>query len=631
MKNEQEQGMDVSTGAMRSRAAIVDLTAQTVRYEDARPELVRKYLGGRGLNAAYLYKMLRPGVAPLSPGNVLIFGAGALTGTGCPNSSRFNVTAKSPESCILGDANCGGFFGPLLRQSGIDRIVVIGKAGHPVFLRVEEGSVSIVDARELWGLDVHATQDALSARFGPLAETICIGPAGENMVRFACVMTGVKNAAARGGMGAVMGSKNLKAVVALGGDGVEIADPDGFLGLCVELKDYLADSKIVKVLGRVGTPLLYEVSNYLGAIRTRNSQDSSFEDTLDAEVIHQHVSKMISCHSCVVHCRHRNIHDGEGPEYTTIVLLGANLGIADTANVIRLNNLVNRLGLDVSSTGGIISWATELYEKGIIDESLTGEPLRFGDYDLAVRLINSIARREGFGAVLAESSQAAEALNDPERKYLTAIKGLPQSDPHDCRYIKAFALGIAVSSRGADHLRSRPTLEVFNLPADFLRKIYGQDVEQDPTSYRTKEVVVSMHEDIYAAIDCMGICKFVCHGFNSPKLLGYEHFSRLLYQAYGFKISEEELREAGRRVVDLERAFINREGIRSRDDTLPWRYFEEPLPHGVAKGHRIDREEFGALLQRFYSLHGWTEDGVVPPDRVEELVAPWGGDEGGPR
>ncbi len=615
--------MNGSIGIMRSRAAIVDLADGSVRYEDTPPEVVRNYLGGRGLNVAYLHRMLPTGIDPLSPDNILIIGTGALTGTGCPNSSRFNVTTKSPESYILGDSNCGGFFAPKLRWSGIDRIIITGKAPSPVFLRVVDGEISIEDANQYWGMDVNEVQAALHTDVGPSSEAVCIGPAGENLVRFAALMTGVKNAAGRGGTGAVMGSKNLKAIVAAGGDGLNIADPDGLLELNEQLKNYLTDSTIVKVLGRVGTPLLYEVSNYLGAIRTRNSQDSSFEDTLDAEVIHEHVSKMISCHSCVVHCRHRNIHDGEGPEYTTIGLLGANLGIADTANVIRLNNLVNRLGLDVSSTGGIISWAIELYERGIIDDSITGEPLQWGDYDLAVRLINSIARREGFGEILADSSRAAEKLNDPERKYLTAIKGLPQSDPHDCRYIKAFALGIATASRGADHLRSRPTLEVFDLPPELLREIYGADVNRDPTSYLTKEIVVATHEDIYAVVDCIGICKFVCHGFNSPKLLKYEHFSQLLERAFDARFSVDELRNLGRRVVDLERAFINREGIRRPDDTLPRRYFDEPLPHGKAKGHRIDREKFVEMLDRYYHLRSWDEEGVVPEGRIAELVAPW--------
>ncbi|MCK4412690.1 MAG: aldehyde ferredoxin oxidoreductase family protein [Candidatus Eisenbacteria sp.] len=615
--------MQDAIGNMRSRLAEIDLTAGTVHYEDTPPAVVREFLGGRGLNVAYLHRLLPAGVDALSPENVLIIGAGALTGTGCPNSSRFNITTKSPESNILGDANCGGFFGPKLRYSGIDRLIIRGRARQPVLLRLGDGRVEILDARAYWGLDVNDTQAAMRRDFGPTCESICIGPAGEVLVRFACVMTGVKNAAARGGMGAVMGSKRVKAIVATGGVGLEIADPDGLLALNEQIKDYLLDSSIVKVLGRVGTPLLYEVSNHLGTIRTRNSQDSSFVSTLDAEVIHEHVTKMISCHSCVVHCRHRNIHQGEGPEYTTIGLLGANLGIGDTEEVIRLNDLVNRLGLDVSSTGGILSWAMELYQRGIIDASLTGEPLQFGDYELVVRLIHSVARREGFGDVLAESSHAAARLNDPERKYLIAIKGLPQSDPHDCRYIKAFALGIATASRGADHLRSRPTLEVFNLPKDLLREIYGTDIDDDPTSYNTKEIVVATHESIYAVIDSVGICKFICHGFNSPKLLKYEHFSQLLERAFRASFSVADLQAVAHRIIDLERAFLNREGIRRPDDTLPWRYFEEPLPNGVAKGHRIDRAKFQEMLSRYYRLRRWDADGVVPQERVRELLAAW--------
>ncbi len=623
--------MKNSLGIMRSRTAIVDLSEGLVQYEDTPPSVVRSYLGGRGLNAAYLHRMLPTGVDPLSPDNILIIGTGALTGTGAPNSSRFNVTTKSPETNFLGDSNCGGFFGPKLRYSGIDRIIIRGKARRPVFLKVENGEVSIEDARAYWGMDIFETETSLRRDVGPSIEAVTIGPAGEHLVRFACIMTGIKNAAGRGGMGAVLGSKNVKAVVAAGGDGLDIADPDGLLELNETLKEYLTGSTVIKVLGRVGTPLLYEVSNHLGTIRTRNSQDSQFEDTLNAEVIHDHTSKMIACHSCVVHCRHRNVYGGEGPEYTTIGLLGANLGIADTADVIRLNNLVNRLGLDCASTGGILSWAMELYQRGIIDDTLTGGPIEFGDYDLAAHLINAIARREGFGDVLADSSQAADKLNDPERRYLTAIKGLPQSDPHDCRYIKAFALGIATASRGADHLRSRPTLEVFDLPPELLREIYGTDVDRDPTSYRTKEIVVATHENIYALVDSVGICKFVCHGFNSPKLLKHEHFSQLLEKAFGASFPVDELHRVARRIVDMERAFINREGVRRPDDTLPPRYFDEPLPHGVAKGHRIDREKFSEMLDRYYQLRQWDEEGVVPHKRVTELVAPWNGEGGAAR
>ncbi len=624
--------MSEKIGNIRSRVAIVDLSSGSVTYEDTPPEIIEKYLGGRGLNGVYLYRMLKEDVDPLSPDNVLIFGTGILTGSGAPNSSRFNVSAKSPESGIFGDANCGGFFAPRLRQSGIDRVILLGKAENPVYVKVENGEVSIHDGSSYWGLNVIDTQNAIKRDLGSSVESAVIGPAGENLVRFACVMTGVKNAAARGGTGAAMGSKNVTALLAAGGrkqDAIQITDPDGFLELVEELKEYLMGSLIVKVLGHVGTPLLYEVSNHLGAIRTRNSQDSSFEDTLDAEVIHEHISKMISCSSCVVHCRHRNIYEGEGPEYTTIGLLGANLGIADTAKVIHLNNLVNELGLDVSSTGGILSWAYELYEKKIIDDSLTGEPIGFDNYDLTVKLINDIAHRRGFGDVLAESTSAAEKLNDPDCDYVTAVKGLPQSDPHDVRYIKAFALGIGTASRGADHLRSRPTLEVFELPEDLLRDIYGTDVNRDPTSYETKEIVVLTHENIYSIVDCMGICKFICHGFNSPKLLKYEHFWKLMEKAFGAGFNEADLRECARRVVDLERAFNNREGVRRPDDSLPRRYFDEPMPHGVAKGHQIDREQFKGMLDRYYKLRQWDDDGLVSEDRIAELASPWTNTAGG--
>jgi aldehyde:ferredoxin oxidoreductase len=285
-----------------------------------------------------------------------------------------------------------------------------------------------------------------------------------------------------------MGSKNLKAIAARGTQGIEVANPELMLETVKELKDYIMNSKITSILGTVGTPLLYEVSNILGAIRTKNSQLNAWSDSLNAEVIETFVDKMISCSSCIVHCRHRNKLGGEGPEYTAVGLLGANLGIEDTANVIELNNVCNELGLDISSSGTILAWVYELYEKGIIDKKITGEKLRFGDFELSKKLLFDISRRKGFGDIIAESTANIKRFGKNSQDYLIAVKGLPQSDPHDCRYIKAFALGIATSSRGADHLRSRPTLEIFlRLPKEVKEKIYGKGVNNDPTSYEGKE------------------------------------------------------------------------------------------------------------------------------------------------
>jgi aldehyde:ferredoxin oxidoreductase len=603
----------------KGKLAIIDLSKNKVNVKQTPNSLKKLFLGGRGLNSYYLYKMIKPGTDAFSLDNVLIFGTGFLSGTLVPNSSRFNVSAKSPETGILGDSNCGGYFAAELRYAGFDRIIIQGKANKPCYLYVNDSSIEIKDARDYWGMDTTDVQQSLRKDLGHVESAVC-GVAGENLVRFACVRTGVKNAAGRCGLGAVMGSKNLKAVAARGTQGIKIDNPEMMLETVEELKEYLMKSKITSILGTVGTPLLYEVSNILGAIRTKNSQLNAWSDSLNAEVIETFVDKMISCSSCIVHCRHRNKLGGEGPEYTAVGLLGANLGIEDTANVIELNNVCNELGLDISSSGTILAWAYELFEKGIIDKKLTGEKLRFGDFELAKNLLYKISRREGFGDVLAESTANVKIFGEKSKDYLIAVKGLPQSDPHDCRYIKAFALGIATSSRGADHLRSRPTLEIFlRLPLDVKEIIYGKGVNNDPTSYEAKEKAVYFSDNIFAAIDSLGVCKFICHGFNSPHFVDYTWMKKLIYCASGWKFKEQDIQEIGKRIIDIERMFNNREGITRKDDTLPKRYFDDPMPLKIGKGHHIDRKEFDDLLSRYYKLRGWTNDGLVKKERIKEL------------
>jgi aldehyde:ferredoxin oxidoreductase len=606
--------------------AVVNLTTGAIDIGPTPPELVRAFLGGRGLNMHYLRHYLREGggarqVDPLGPENPLIVGAGLLTGSIAPNAARFNVSAKSPESLGLGDANCGGFFAAAMRKAGFDRLIIIGRADVPSYLLLKDNAITIRPAGGLWGTTVPEAQARLRAAHGPSTVSAVIGPAGEHRVRMAAVMTGMKNAAGRGGMGAVMGGKNLKAIAACGGDPLPVADKPGLSALRKEYTAYLQNSRVVQVLGKVGTPFLYEVSNRLGAIRTRNSQANYFEDTLVASEIEKYVDKMLACTSCVVHCRHRNTLGGEGPEYSTVGLLGANLGIAPTDQVIALNNRVNELGLDASSTGTILAWAMELYQRGLLTDEQTGQRLAFGDYELVYDLIGDIAYRRGFGDVLAESTQARHRFAPEAADYLIAIKDLPQSDPHDVRYIKSFALGIAVASRGADHLRNRPTLDILRLPDEVRMKIFGVETSSDPTSYEGKAGMVAWHDDIYAVTDCLGICKFVTHGFNSPHLLGYGHFTGLVRTVAGLDLSEAELREVGRRVVDLER-LINLELGRTRaDDTLPKRYFDDPMPGRATQGHRIERDKFEKMLDEYYAARGWDAAGRLPQARVRELDA----------
>jgi aldehyde:ferredoxin oxidoreductase len=532
-----------------------------------------------------------------------------------------SISAKSPESGILGDANMGGFFPAAMKKSGLDRLVITGRADRPVYLFLSKGSVKIRDAGPYWGLNVPDTQSALEHDLGKGVRSAVIGPAGENLVRFATVMNARKNAAGRCGMGAVMGSKNLKAVTAAGDMSPKIADPPGLRTLRKELTQYLHASKIIKVYGKVGTALLYEPANKLGALRTKNSQLNQWSPKLGASELDKHIDRMTACSGCSVHCRHVNKYGGEGPDFVSLALLGANTGIDDLAEIIKLNNLCNDLGIDTSSAGTLIPWAMELYQRGIIGNDLTQGPLEWGDIERVRRLLVDISMRRGFGDVLADSSQAIPLGKLPPQAsdYLISVKKLPQSDPHDPRYIKSFALGVAVSSRGADHLRSRPTLDILRLPEELRKKVYNVPTEGDPTAYETKEHVVEFSENIFAVCDCLGICRFVCQGWNSPKLLGYQHFSELIRLAVGLELSPDQLGEIGRRVIDLERMINLREGMNRNDDTLPRRYFDKPMPLGSTKGHRIDRKRFADLLDRYYHIRGWDKEGKLSPQRSTEI------------
>jgi aldehyde:ferredoxin oxidoreductase len=605
------------------KLGIIDLTKQKITIEEPSNEVRKKLLGGRGMNAYYLNKLLGKNVDALSPQNVLIFGTGFVTGTLAPSSGRFNTTAKSPETGFLGDTNCGGYFAPELRYAGFDRLILLGKAKKPSYIYVNDGIIELRDADEYWGMDTNEVQQAFRRDLGECVSAVC-GPAAEKLVRYSCVRTGVKNAGGRCGLGTVMGSKNIKGVVASGTGGIEIAHPDEMLEYVEELKDYLMNSKITPILGSVGTPLLYEVSNAFGGIRTKNSQLNAWSDDYNASEVEKHVEKMVSCSSCFVHCRHRNRFNGEGPEYTALSLLGTNLGLEKLTDCIKLQNKVNLLGLDISSTGSYMAWATELFERGMIDKKLTGGfKLEFGDYDMYSELVDMINERKGFGDILAEGQYAAAKLKDPNRDYLIHCKGLPQSDPHDVRYMKAFALGIATSTRGADHLRSRPTLEIFfKLPHEVKEKIYRfSGISPDPTSYDGKEKVVYFSENIFATIDCMSICKFQCQGFNSPHFLGYDHFRKLIYLTADWKFSDKQIREVGPRVIDIERIFNMKQGMTKANDTLPRRYFDDPAPLKTAKGHHIDRKEFAKVLERYYKLHNWDKNGKLSSSRVKELEA----------
>jgi len=400
-------------------------------------------------------------------------------------------------------------------------------------------------------------------------------------------------------MGAVMGSKNLKAVAVRGTLDVKLSDPDRYLKYYLGNPKKLMGTKWSQALGKYGTPLLFKYANAMGILSVRNNQFTSIGDQgylLEAESLENYSTGMLSCFSCPVHCRHRTVIEdgpykgtkGEGPEYASIGSLGSKLGNLDLENTIYATELCNRYGLDTISTGTYIAWAMELYQRGIINQSMTKIPMLWGDGEAIIEILHMIAQRKGFGDILAEGTFARETLGAASRDYLLEIKDFP-IEMTDERLPKSFALGLAVSTRGACHMRSRPSLDVIGLPAEILEKIYGGPVSDQLSSYTGKGRMVWWHELLNAACDALGCCRFLSV-FSSPHALQYRQFSRLVDLATGLKITPKALKAVGERIYTLERSMLVRA-----------------------------RTEFDRMLDEYYQLHGWDENGVPKKTTLKRL------------
>jgi aldehyde:ferredoxin oxidoreductase len=609
------------------KIAFVDLGTESIRVQSFPIELRRQYIGGRGMNMFLLSKYYTPSLDPFAPENPLIFGAGLLTGT-LGFGSRVSVASKSPESGHLGDANMGGEFGAELVKAGFSHLVITGRSRKPAYLLIRDGEIQIRSGRALMGLDTVKTQRKIRTMLGDnRVQTACIGLAGENRVRYAAIRSGLKSAAARTGMGAVMGSKNLKAIAVRGTLDIRIAEPKKFLNYYLRQMQKLMQTNWVQALGMQGTPLLFGPANAAGFLGVRNNQSTSIGEQgyrLEAEALVPVSRGMVACFACPVHCRHRFILDedtrGEGPEYASIGSLGTKLGNFDLENILIAIERCNRYGLDTISTGSYIAWAMELYQRRILDRKKTGIPLEWGNQTSILKIIDMIAHREGFGDILAEGSCARELLGASSADYLLAIKNLP-IEMTDERLPKSFALGLATSTRGACHMRSRPSMDVLGLPQAVLEKIYGGPVSNRIASYRGKGRMVWWHELLHAVTDALGVCRFLT-AFSSPHGLQYRQFARLIRLATGLEISTSQLRTIAERIYTLERMLLVGDGISRKDDTLPKRYFKEPIPEGPAKGCVIERKGFDRMLDENYRLHGWDKDGIPLKRTLKRLEIP---------
>ena len=634
---------------LNRKIAYIDLTTGDIETKPIPLEVRKKFLGGRGLDAYLLYNHAKKGCNPLGPANPLIVSGGILTATCASATSRTHIMAKSPLTELLGSANMGGFFSPELAWAGFHHLVIKGKAEHPVYIYIKNGKIEIRDARDLWGLSVTETQWAIREKLGDQeVKSMVCGPAGENLVRYANVMTGIKNSGGRTGMGCVMGSKNLKAIAVRGTMDIKIAHPMEALEFNKRFIDQIVSAKVNQTQGTIGTPFIWGATNCWGGIRTRNFQYNQCEyaDDIEPERIDEIAEEtigpyhMTGCFGCQVHCRAQyKIPDGpyagrydEGPEYTSQGAFGGETDTPRATTVLTANHLVDQYGVDNLEIGSLISWAMELYELGILTQKETdGLDLRFGNDEAVIEMIDRICFRKGWlGDALADGGVAAsEKIGKNSFDYLIQVKGM-QNLHSDERATPALALNIATASRGSDHLRSRPAIDLYHLPEPVLRRIYSSPVPYDGplssehTAYEGKPWQVYWQENCYMGVDCLGICKYHTT-FLGATLPNFEDWSKVLYYNTGLEMSAKEIWDVAVRANMMERLFLLREGLQREDlkkgDMLNHRYFDEPCRRGAPDvvGRVIDREKFRKMIDEFYEHKGLDENGVPKPETLKAL------------
>lgn len=593
----------------------VDLTAEKVREEPLSQERVKKLMGGRGVNAALLFELTKPGIDPLGEENILLFGTGALSGTCAPSSGRMTITAKGPATNLYLKSSVGGHFAPELKFAGYDYLVIHGKARRPVYLWIQDEKVTIRDASHLWGKDVPDTEELIQEELkNDRVETAGIGPAGENLVKFAAIMIG-HNSAGRGGLGAVMGAKKLKAVAVQGHKPVEVARPELFKNLSLRALQTLAGFEGRKGLSLYGTAGLVPIRNEMQLFPVKNFQEDHLEGAyqFSGQYLAEkgYLKNRFGCSACGTSChRFTTVDEGKykgsksgGPEYETVAAFGGGCKVIDTEAILKANELCNRYGMDTISTGSVIQWAMECREKEVLDAE--GVNLTWGNGEAIVELVKRIAFRQDIGDLLAEGvKRAAEKVGHDSWKWAIHVKGLEQSRA-EVRARKGYALALAVNPRGPDHLCSQVYAEDGATPEAraLIKKICGSEKYATHVMPEKRGAIVRWHEDCYAATDALGLCTFVT--LSRGYLIDPKMMTEFYAHATGTEVSEEELLEVGHRIVTLEKAFNVREGATRKDDTLAWRFMNEPIQSGPRRGMTTPQKELDLMLDEYYELHGW--------------------------
>lgn len=597
-------------GGYQGKYLRINLTNKTIEEEKINPEWQKKFLGGRGLAARFYYDEISNDVKPLSSDNKLIFFTGPLTGTPGPATTKIGVSTKSPETRQYLCSNGGGFFGPHLKKSGYDGLIIEGKANKPVYILIEDNQIKIKNAEKLWGKNTKEINKILKEEVGREDQILSCGPAAENRVRLSCIQIGERSMG-RGGAGAVMASKNLKAIAVKGTGEITVNEPNKFKEVVKEAIAYVRKSKASHT--EYGTAQYTAIMNELGCYPTRNFQTGVFEgiDTIRAEYMKEHYFvKNQACFRCPVACSQlcevkEGIFKGakSDPEYETIGTLGAVCGVSDFAAIIKANEICDELGIDTMSVGVIIGFAMELFERGYITKKDTGGlELKFGNGVAMVNMIEKIAKREDIGDLLAEGMLGIAEKMPEMQKYMMHVKGLPLA-AYDPRGFYGNALTYGTSSRGACH-----NVGGWSIRDELLSDKY------DRFAVEGKGRLIKSIQDTRSYIDSLGICTVVRSGYgftDKPK-------GKVLEYLTGYDFTPE-LMIIGERIYSLERLIINREGRFRKDDMIPERLRTEKMPEGQAKGHVVSDEIYNTMLDEYYEVRGWDMNGRPTKKRLREL------------
>lgn len=596
---------------------VLSVNLSNSRHDQSRidADILTRYIGGRGLGSYLALNQIPTHVDPLSPDNLLIFLTGPLTGTPFPGTGKFVVVTRSPATGTFCDSHSSGLLAPALRFAGYDVLIIRGQAPRPVYLWIEDDRISFCPADDLWGLDTYETERCLRDRHGHDDVGVAvIGPAGENRVKFASISSDYFRQAARGGVGAVMGSKNLKAVVVRGTGFIPVVDPVRMMELQQVQLAKLPGSPGGQSRVKYGTTATLTITNAAGMLPTLNFQKGTYPEAtgkLDAEGMLAVTTGVAGCYGCMMPCGRlvEVVHEGkpvrmEGPEYETIAMLGPNVGLNDPAWIVQLNLICDRLGMDTISAGSVLAFTMECIERGFITDPAISN-LRFGKGEAASKYLHAIAHREGIGNLMAEGVKSlTQHIGNGSDRFAMHVKGL-ELPAYDPRAGFGTALTYSVAPRGGCHRRAWP-------PA---KEILGN---YPPYTVEGKAAMVKATFDQRAVLHSLVACDFYADSLP----ISMAEYRDFVAVAAGYSYSLDEWAACSERIETTIRLFNVREGFSRADDTLPLRLLEEPLPDGPAKGQLFGRQGLDRMLDEYYALRGWDQQGIPKPETVKQYAIP---------